>query len=297
MQCNMTKFSSSAPLWLGLVIGNTRYHWGLYAGTSLLQTWHSPHLSAAAAQYLTQGRWDFTACWASLDRRLNVTDKAKLPNEDLRSQLLDQMQARDRDIEIWIASVVPTQTDLWREYSSAHLLSMEEIPLLNTYASLGIDRALALWAAGETYGWPVLAIDAGTALTLTAGSPARELIGGAILPGLSLQRRALAQGTAVLSRYLSTSGTESPCLPQRWALDTATAIESGAIYTTVAGLQDFLLDWWQQFPRSLAILTGGDGHRLHSYLQQRFPQTASRLTHNPTLVLQGIQLCQLNLQR
>ena len=288
------QFSSAAPLWLGLVIGNSRYYWGQYAGASLQQSWHTPHLSAQTIQPLIQQQWDFASCWACFDRSLSEAERSALPTTDLRSQLLRQIQQRNQAIEVWLASVVPAQTELWQDYPGIHSLSLADVPLINAYPSLGIDRALALWGAGETYGWPILVIDAGTALTLTGGNPNRELVGGAILPGLNLQRRALAQGTAALNRHLSprSENFSSPCLPQRWALDTTTAIESGAIYTTLAGLQDFLLDWWRQFPKSIAILTGGDCNRLHAYLQQQFPQIASQVALDANIIFQGIQLCQ-----
>lgn len=46
----------------------------------------------------------------------------------------------------------------------------------------------------------ILVIDAGTALTFTAADADQRLVGGAILPGLGLQRSSLAQKTATLPR-------------------------------------------------------------------------------------------------
>jgi type III pantothenate kinase len=90
-----------------------------------------------------------------------------------------------RLIVLSLASVVPNQTALWQDYSNVHEITLDQVPLQGIYPTLGIDRALALWGAGETWGWPMLVIDAGTALTLTGADANRCLIGGAILPGLA----------------------------------------------------------------------------------------------------------------
>ncbi len=68
---------------------------------------------------------------------------------------------------LFIASVVPTQTELWQNYPNVNFITLNEIPLNNLYPTLGIDRALSLLGAGETWGFPMLVIDAGTALTFT----------------------------------------------------------------------------------------------------------------------------------
>ena len=73
-------------------------------------------------------------------------------------------------------------------------IGLEDIPLEGLYPSLGVDRALALWGAGATWGFPCLVIDGGTALTLTGGNGDGFLVGGAILPGLRLQLQSLGRG-------------------------------------------------------------------------------------------------------
>jgi type III pantothenate kinase len=74
-------------------------------------------------------------------------------------------------LPLYLASVVPSQTALWQTYPDVHIITLDQVPLQGVYPTLGIDRALALWGAGETWGWPMLVIDAGTALTLTVRMP------------------------------------------------------------------------------------------------------------------------------
>jgi type III pantothenate kinase len=186
--------------------------------------------------------------------------------------------------ELWIASVVPSQNQFWQAHPHAHFISLEQVPLQGMYSTFGIDRALAVWGAIQTVGSPVLVIDAGTALTFT-GADRDRLIGGAILPGLKLQFQSLAQGTAALPVVPLCSVP----LPPRWVLDTETAIASGILHTVIAGLQSFIHDWRQTYPTSAVVLTGGDGDRLHAYLQALDPALTRSVKVNLHLTFNGIQ--------
>jgi len=73
-----------------------------------------------------------------------------------------------------------------------------------------------------------------------------------ILPGVGLQLQSLAQRTGGLP--LVDIG-DLASLPPRWV--TTEAIQSGVIYTIIAGIRDFIEAWRQDFPRSCATLTGG----------------------------------------
>lgn len=186
--------------------------------------------------------------------------------------------------ELWLAVVgsapVPTGSD------GVHRLQLQDVPLGNLYPSLGLDRALALWAAGIHYGWPCLVIDGGTALTLTGADRAGSLVGGAILPGLGLQTQALSDHTARLPKI---DWDPDLALPPRWANDTPTAICSGILYTVLAGVQSFIADWRQRGSDGPVLLTGGDGEWLYSQLQNS--GTDPNLHWDPHLVLRGIAQC------
>jgi type III pantothenate kinase len=157
-------------------------------------------------------------------------------------------------------------------HSSVKAVERQHIPLANLYETMGLDRALSLLGAGEVYGWPVLVVDCGTALTFTAGawsstSSQGQFLGGAILPGLGTQFRALHDYTDQLPwvDHLTISW------PDRWAKTTEDAIASGILYTQLAGVRDFLQDWWLSHPQGKVVFTGGDGETMAHYLQQREP--------------------------
>lgn len=150
---------------------------------------------------------------------------------------------------------------------------------------MGIDRALAIWGAAATYGYPCLVIDGGTALTFTGVDLQRQLVGGAILPGLRTQFKSLRQATAALPEI-----NLPQTLPTRWALATDKAIASGVIYTVIAGIESFIVDWYQSFPQSKLVLTGGDAEILNYYLQNQFSKLPISTIVDSNLVFWGMKL-------
>jgi type III pantothenate kinase len=220
---------------IGLSIGNSRYHWAWFLNTKLQSSWDTEHLT--------------------------IERSSSLFPVDLQS-IIQTEQLNLDTIPIYLVSVVPNQTAIWHQLPQVKLITLADLPLLNLYPTLGIDRALAVFGAGETYGYPVLVIDGGTALTITGIDDHRCLVGGAILPGLRLQLRSLATGTAALPAI------ELPQkLPPRWSHNTPGSIASGVLHTVSAGISDFIQDWQQLYPQSQIIFTGGDGAILINYLQ------------------------------
>ncbi|MGV0024647.1 pantothenate kinase [Phormidesmis priestleyi] len=247
--------------WLALIIGNSRLHWGWFIEDNLQKTWDTSYLPESIVEKLIHTSFDFADC------QLAPFILPKAP-------------------ELWIASVVPKQTALWQTYSHARTIAPHQISLQNAYSTLGLDRTLAIWGAADLYKSPVLVIDSGTALTFTGADKQRKFIGGAILPGLQLQFRALHQATAALP-LIETETLKD--LPSRWATGTIAAIQSGIIHSIVSTIRDFIEDWQQQFPNSALVLTGGDSALLHHYLEQRFPEMSSRITVEPNLLFLGVR--------
>jgi type III pantothenate kinase len=304
--------------WLALIIGNTRLHWGFFEQDTLKGVWHTPHVTARIAEQLKTNGFS-AATWQAIfgignsgggddDSAFLMSDQAMLPEQAMPLSSL------------WVASVVPEQAALW---DVANVVVRSHIPLLGLYPTIGIDRAINVLGAGSTLGWPVLVIDGGTALTFTAGVQRAEgnaIAGGAILPGVRLQRHALAQQTAALGDALPKSMlpksmlpksmlpksmlpksafnqsmseqwamSERWAMPERWATDTEGAIASGILYGTAAIIADYITDWWQRFPAGHVVLTGGDGPLLHALLQQRTPAIAARVQVDSDLMFWGMR--------
>ena len=165
-------------MWFALCIGNTRSHWAQIAGEHIQATWDAPHLTPEhlAGDILRD-----------LPHRTNHNRHAPAPVQHSphtrdQAQTLDQepkpvqTSCHDQELDprppIVIASVVPSQTELWQRWldRQAHpyrILQLADIPLAGLYATLGIDRALAGLGVGQRLGFPCLTIDGGTALTFT----------------------------------------------------------------------------------------------------------------------------------
>jgi type III pantothenate kinase len=249
------------------MIGNSRLHWAWFLNSTLRQTWDISHLPPPAiASLLTQtSNYSFESIPDEARDLLPLTLHSKLP--------------------LWIASVVPSQTALWQVYPQSRVLDLGQVPIQGLYPSLGIDRALALWGAAKTLGFPVLVIDAGTALTFTAMDEQAQFLGGAIVAGFQTQLRSLAQNTAALPSVDSRSAV----LPCRWAMNTPDSIRSGIIYTLLASIRDYSEAWLERFSGGAIALTGGDRDMLFQHLQTQFPDLATQIIVDPNLIFWGMQ--------
>jgi len=206
--------------WLGAIAGNSRWHWAYGRGLQVLRAWERAHL----------------------DRPLHALDSEVPAGIDIPA-----------GVPLYLASVVPAQTDLARAYPGTVLIDRDRLPLDGTYPTLGVDRALAAIAAGQRFGVPVAVVDAGTALTVTGVDGSWRFAGGAIWPGLGLQARALHEQTGTLPAIALPDD-----LPPRWAQTTIEAVQSGIVYGAASAIGGFLDSWWQQYPGSAVTLTGGD---------------------------------------
>lgn len=266
MSNTATESGNAQGNWLALSIGNSRLHWAWFQGEICKQVWHSPHLDQSAGEKL-----------------MNAWNRGELWCEGIESDGPPEFKPIAPNPPLWIASVVPQQLERWQSYQRLNMISLEDLPLLGLYPTLGIDRALALVGAARESGWPVLVVDAGTALTLTGADPEGRLVGGAILPGFGLQLQSLSEKTAALPPV-----TFPTSLPPRWALTTPEAIASGVIYGIGSGVRDFIDDWKKRFPTSAVVITGGGGEILRRYLQENAPEMAKQAIAIPDLIFAGI---------
>lgn len=277
--------------WLALAIGNSRLHWAWFLGEKLQQAWDTPHLPASVIQQLANCH-TIAGFPKEILSPSNLSpqppDKIKLPLPLSSRKGLGVGGKGEFSFcpPLYLASVVPSQTTLWQAYPDVNIITLDKIPLLGMYPTLGSDRALALYGAGETYGFPILVIDAGTALTFTGADTNRHLVGGAILPGLGLQLQSLAQKTANLPQVEAQNVLS---LPPRWALNTPDSIQSGTLYTIIAGMRDFIEAWLEEFPTSRVCLTGGDSNLLLKYMRSHSPQVAARIIFEPHLIFWGMR--------
>ena len=153
--------------------------------------------------------------------------------------------------------------------------------LVNAYTHpelLGIDRWLALIAASHSYKAPFCVIDCGTAVTIDGVDQNKHFIGGAILPGLALQRQSLNQSTNAIDQVF----TEK--IENVFAKNTKQGVLAGTTFAITALIENMSAKLRIQTEKSVTcILTGGDAEVIEKYLSL----TAEL---EPNLVLQGLHL-------
>jgi pantothenate kinase type III len=123
----------------------------------------------------------------------------------------------------------------------------------------GVDRRVQVLAATHLAGAAAAVICCGTALTVDVGDERGALRGGAILPGLGLGARALAEGTARLPRIDLAGEAGMP------ARDTERAIRTGLLLGA-AGAAGHLLELAGVGPEDPVYLTGQDAPHLAPHL-------------------------------
>jgi type III pantothenate kinase len=153
----------------------------------------------------------------------------------------------------------------------------EQLGVVNGYADpsqLGVDRWVAMVAAHRLLEGHKLVVNAGTALTIDALTGEGRFLGGLIVPGPTLMRRALDHGTAGLRL---TEGRFA-ALPA----STPDAITSGAIQACVGAIERLAGEMAAHgTPPGRIILSGGAAGEIAGAI-------AAPLTIVETLVLDGL---------
>jgi len=145
---------------------------------------------------------------------------------------------------------------------------------------LGTDRLAAAVGGRALYpGKNVIVVDCGTATTVTALRRDGRLLGGAILPGLSLWGDALATRTAQLPRV-------APARPRRaLGRSPAEGIASGTYFGHLGAVREVVARVAAEaFGRGHFIVIGTGGHAALLNRDGLFT------VHEPTLVLHGLRV-------
>src|SRR5262245_54288854 len=207
---------------LAVDAGNTRIKWGAHADGS----WQS---TGACATAQADG---LPACWDAIARpdRINVSNVAG-----------DRAHAA-----IAGAAERPGRTPHFIDSQAVQcgVRSSYEDP-----AQLGCDRWAALIGAHQLYPGSSLVVNAGTAMTVDALTDDGLFLGGIIVPGLDLMRRALDTHTAAL-RF-------QPGEVRFFPSNTADAIMSGAAHALAGAIERMATFMRESGQESLRVLLSG----------------------------------------
>jgi type III pantothenate kinase len=190
--------------------------------------------------------------------------------------------------EVWACSVAQPQTretlatwcaERWSVPPRFIAATAQAVGVRNGYrdpAQLGADRWAALIGARAMSRAALTIVDCGTAITIDALSADSEFVGGVILPGLALQRAALAQGAAALG---VPPGAAASCQ----ARSTAEAIGAGTLMGIVGAIERIAAEHRAVLGEGMEVLlTGGDAAVVAPHLRCAF-------TEVPDLVLRGLE--------
>lgn len=166
----------------------------------------------------------------------------------------------------------------WRVAPEFATVSVAACGVKNGYdepAQLGVDRWLGLIAVWHRHASPACLVDCGTAVTVDGLSPVGQHIGGLVLPGLWLMRRALAAHTHAIEE---TRARDAAVL---LAHNTADGVAAGTAHAIAACIDRVANEIKRRFNDAQCIITGGDARFITPLLTDRFVMI-------PNLVLQGL---------
>ncbi|MBQ8828243.1 MAG: type III pantothenate kinase [Clostridia bacterium] len=203
--------------------------------------------------------------------------------------ILDIRNIRTDEIEgVIISSVVPFITTILTD-ATRLLTGLEPIVvgpgmktginiLIDNPAQLGSDLLVDSVAAAALYSKPCIAIDMGTATTISVVTEDNSMIGGAIIPGVKISLDALSARTAQLPHIALATPKKSI------GTNTVSCMQSGIIYGN-AGMLDGLIERFEEEigKKCTVVATGGLSKEICSH-------TKHEIIYNEHLLLQGLYI-------
>lgn len=233
--------------------------------------------------------------WASIEHdALKDTGRALRPEDQFQAFADEAWAAMPAPERVVVANVagqsfgdkLAAWTDkTWQRRPEFVVAQRAACGVRNAYLEphkLGVDRWAAMIAAQRLAQGAVCVVSCGTAITIDVLTGNGEHQGGLIVPGLSMMRRALLEGTQGIAQNLTPSGSGGQ--PALLARDTQGGVQGGTLYATVAVIDRVVADVGAELRTAMTcVITGGDATTL-------LPLLAGRYRHEPDLVLQGLAI-------
>lgn len=206
-------------------------------------------------------------------------------NERIRLSLVRKIVKQNAGINSCILSSVVKVPATLQSFLEKHFrfILLDEhtpLPILNHYRTpetLGKDRLAAAVAGFNQFpSYPVLIINAGTAITYDVVTKKGEYLGGSISPGMNMRFRALHTFTKQLPLL---TYTEIDFLTGN---DTDMSVLSGVINGMAAEMEGMVVHYQNEHPGIKVILSGGD----LNYFVNRLKISIFAL---PNIVIYGLQ--------
>jgi type III pantothenate kinase len=242
-----------------LDVGNTRVKWGHVRNGRYAFSGSLPLSSLSVEQFLQQIVTDDTKPSKVILSAVSDADWVKM----LRFQLT----------HVWACRLIEVVSEVEREglrngYEQAH--------------RLGTDRWCALLGAWRLQTDAVCVVDAGTALTMDVVNNGGVHLGGLIVPGLTMMRQCLIQGTARLGQALDVDEQQLEAPKGLLGCNTAQAVAGGSLWSLAASVERLRAQAVDLVGGDMrCIITGGDA-------QQLLPLLSGEWQWMPDLVLKGL---------
>lgn len=189
-----------------------------------------------------------------------------------------------------LAQAVSDWSSRARRPCSLEQLSYRDVPLrilVREPARVGVDRLMGAYAANRLRDPNRVAIivDLGTAITVDLVDAAGSFAGGAIMPGIAMAARALAEQTDALPA-IDLDGLRPA--PAALGDSTVAAMQAGLYWGSIGAIRELAtrLSTGLAEPPDI-FLTGGYSPLVAQYLREQSPWS---VRHVPNLVLAGIAL-------
>ncbi len=221
--------------------------------------------------------------WATVTPRGVIKVQGAVPTARVTPRWAASFAKQHAGVCVVAASVVPAVSTLLRCALPAITLvggTLRGLPLTFAYlnpAEIGADRIAAAIGAGSSA--PAIILNCGTATAFGVLDRRGRFAGGAIMPGMDTQLRALASRTAQLPL------ANLAATPRALGKSTSAAIRAGVVFGWQGGVAEIVARLRREMGRSArVIVTGGEAQHL------RGARGLANAEFRPLLVFEGLRI-------
>ena len=217
----------------------------------------------------------------------------RMPDADAAMQFLSQIRPAPERVQVAnvagdalgeaLEGAVRERWKLPVEFASTQSAAGAVRNGYDDYRQMGVDRWLGILATRHQHAQAACIVDAGTAVTIDQIDASGQHLGGVIVPGLDLMRRALVSDTGDIERLAAPA--ENTPVADRLIIgrNTVDAINGGAL-SAICGLIEYSVEQLRNRDGdTVLIMTGGDAERI-------IPHLGVAADHRPALVLEGLRI-------
>ena len=146
-----------------------------------------------------------------------------------------------------------------------YILNKKNVLLNIDYKSiLGPDRIAAALGGVKKFGFPLIVIDAGSAITVDLVDSKGAYKGGTIFSGIRLQIDALNKFTGLIKDIKFTPYYDIP------GDNTFNSVNGGVLFSIIGGIKEIIEKYREKELNAKLVITGGDGEIIKAHISGAF---------------------------